>query len=138
MRRLSTADADFAAAFAALLAQSRETTESVGPQVAAIVADVRSRGDAAVCDYTSRFDRVTMTPDRLRVTAAEIAAAKAAVPAELLAALDLAATRIEAFHRAQLPADLETTDAVGYRLGMRWMRSASMCRAARRPTPPPC
>jgi histidinol dehydrogenase len=120
MRRLSAADADFAAAFALLLAQARETTESVGPQVAAIVADVRARGDAALCDYTSRFDRVTMTPDRLRVTAAEIAEAKAAVPAELLAALDLAAARIEAFHRAQLPGDLETTDAVGYRMGMRW------------------
>jgi histidinol dehydrogenase len=121
MRRLSTDDVDFAAAFAALLAQARETTEIVGTQVAAIIADVRTRGDAALCEYTSRFDRVTMTPDRLRVTAAEIAEAKASVPPELLAALDLAAERIEAFHRAQRPADLEMTDAVGYRLGLRWM-----------------
>ena len=121
MRRLSTADPMFAEDFAALLAQARETTEIVGTQVAAIIAAVRSGGDAALCDYTNRFDRVDVTPDRLRVTAAEIAAAKASVPAELLAALDLAATRIEAFHRAQLPRDLETEDAVGYRLGMRWM-----------------
>jgi histidinol dehydrogenase len=121
MRRLSTADTDFAAAFAALLAQARETTEIVGAQVAAIIADVRARGDAAVCEYTSRFDRVTMTPDRLRVTAAEIAEAKASVSPELLAALDLAAERIEAFHRAQRPADLEMTDSVGYRMGLRWM-----------------
>jgi histidinol dehydrogenase len=121
MRRLSTADPMFAADFAALLAQARETTEIVGTQVAAIIAAVRYGGDAALCDYTNRFDRVDVTPDRLRVTAAEIAAAKASVPAELLAALDLAATRIEAFHRAQLPRDLETEDAVGYRLGMRWM-----------------
>jgi histidinol dehydrogenase len=121
MRRLSTADPDFAEAFAALLAQARETTEIVGREVAAIVAEVRARGDAALCDYTSRFDRVAVTPADLRVTAAEIAAAKASVPAELLAALDLAATRIEAFHRAQLPRDLETEDAVGYRMGMRWM-----------------
>jgi histidinol dehydrogenase len=120
MRRLSTTDADFTERFEALLAQARETTESVGAQVAGIIADVRARGDVAVCDYTSRFDRTPMTPDRLAVTAAEIAEAKARVPAELLAALDLAATRIEAFHRAQLPADLETTDAVGYRMGMRW------------------
>ncbi len=81
---------------------------------------MRTRGDAALCDYTSRFDRVAMTPDRLRVTAQEISAAKAAVSPELLAALDLAATRIEAFHKAQLPRDLETEDAVGYRMGMRW------------------
>jgi histidinol dehydrogenase len=120
MRRLSTTDPAFATDFTALLAQARETTEIVGTQVAAIIAEIRAQGDAALCDYTSRFDRVTMTPDRLRVTAAEIAEAKATVPAELLAALDLAATRIEAFHRAQLPQDMETADTVGYRLGMRW------------------
>jgi histidinol dehydrogenase len=62
-----------------------------------------------------------MTPDRLRVTPEEIAAATASVSPELLAALDLAAGRIEAFHLAQLPGNLETTDAAGYRLGMRWM-----------------
>lgn len=120
MRRLSTADGDFADAFTALLAQARETTETVGAEVSAIIAAVRERGDAAVCDYTSRFDRVSMVPERLRVTAAEIAAAKASVPDALLAALDLAATRIEAFHKAQLPRDLEMEDAAGYRLGMRW------------------
>jgi histidinol dehydrogenase len=120
MRRLSTADPEFEAAFVALLAEARETTEIVGPQVAAIIADIRARGDAALCDYTSRFDRVAMAPDELRVPASEIAAAKAVVSPELLAALDLAATRIEAFHKAQLPRDLETEDAVGYRMGMRW------------------
>ena len=121
MRWLSTTDPDFALDFAALLGQARETTEIVGTQVAAIIADVRARGDAALCDYTSRFDRVTMTPERLRVTADEVAAAKASVPSELMAALDLAASRIEAFHAAQRPGDLETQDAVGYRMGMRWM-----------------
>jgi histidinol dehydrogenase len=120
MRRLSTAEADFASGFAALLAQARETTEVVGALVAAIIADVRVRGDAALCDYTGRFDRVAMTPGRLRVTSEEIAAATASVAPELLAALDLAAGRIAAFHRAQLPGDLETADAAGYRLGMRW------------------
>ena len=120
MQRLSTGDAGFPAAFAALLDQARETTETVGPQVAAIIADVRARGDAAVCDYTSRFDRVSMVPDRLAVTAAEIAAAQAEIPPALMAALDLAATRIEAFHLAQMPRDLEMTDEAGYRLGMRW------------------
>ena len=120
MRRLSTRDKSFATDFAALLDQARETTESVGGQVAAIIDAVRARGDAALCDYTSRFDRVTMVADRLAVTPAEMAAATASIPPALLAALDLAATRIEAFHRAQLPQDLVMTDAAGYRLGMRW------------------
>jgi histidinol dehydrogenase len=120
MQRLSTCDAGFAAAFTALLDQARETTESVGPQVASIIAAVRAEGDAALCDYTTRFDRVVMTADRLAVTPAEVAAAKAEVPAPLMDALDLAASRIEAFHKAQLPQDLAMTDAAGYRLGMRW------------------
>ena len=51
------------------------------------------------CDYTERFDRLTLTADRLRIGADEIDAAVAGIPAELMAALDLAATRIEAFHR---------------------------------------
>jgi histidinol dehydrogenase len=120
MIRLSTTRADFPAAFTALLAQSRETTASVDQPVAAIVAAVRARGDAALLEYTARFDRLTLTAAHLRVTSDEIDAAVAAIPAELAAALDLAATRIEAFHRAQLPADLRYTDAAGLTLGMRW------------------
>jgi histidinol dehydrogenase len=121
MIRLATADPGFAAAFDALLHQARETTETVDRPVAAIIADIRARGDAALLDYTARFDRLTLTADRLRVTAAEIDAARAAVPADRLAALDLAASRIEAFHRAQLPAELRLTDEAGLTLGMRWI-----------------
>jgi histidinol dehydrogenase len=121
VQRLTTTDPGFSVAFNALLHQARETTEQVDRPVAAIIAEVRARGDAALIDYTERFDRVTLTPDRLRITAAEIDAAVAAVPAEQLDALDLAATRIEAFHRAQMPADLRMTDAAGLTLGMRWM-----------------
>jgi histidinol dehydrogenase len=120
MNRLSTADPGFEQRFTDLLAQARETTETVDQAVAAIIADVRARGDAAVIDYTGRFDRQTLTPDRLRVSAAEIDTAVASVPEELAAALDLAATRIEAFHQAQLPQDLKMTDAAGLTLGMRW------------------
>jgi histidinol dehydrogenase len=120
MKRLSTADADFPAAFAALLGEARETTSRVDTAVAAIIADVRARGDAALIDCTARFDRLTLSADRLRITGAEIDAALAAVPAALTDALDLAATRIESFHRMQLPADLRTTDEAGLTLGMRW------------------
>ena len=120
MKRLSTADAGFAAAFAALLGEARETTERVDTAVAAIIANVRARGDAALIDCTARFDRLTLTADRLRITAGEIDAAVAAIPTALTDALDLAATRIESFHRMQLPTDLRTTDEAGLTLGMRW------------------
>ncbi|HEY1932372.1 MAG TPA: histidinol dehydrogenase [Acetobacteraceae bacterium] len=121
MLRLDTTSPDFASAFAALLSQARETTEDVGQAVAAIISRVRTRGDAALLEYTTRFDRLTLTADRLRISAAEIDAAVAAVPPAQAAALDLAATRIEAFHRAQLPTDLRFTDDAGLTLGMRWL-----------------
>jgi histidinol dehydrogenase len=120
MIRLTTSDAGFEHAFAALLSQARETTENVGQAVAAIVADIRAEGDAALLRYTERFDRVALTRDRLRVTVDEIDAAVAGVSRELTAALDLAASRIEAFHRLQVPHDLQTKDAAGLTLGMRW------------------
>ncbi|MEI7712959.1 MAG: histidinol dehydrogenase [Rhodospirillales bacterium] len=118
MIRLDTASSDFEPAFAALLGQARETTETVDKAVSAIVADVRARGDAALFEYTARFDRFAATA--LRITEAEIDAATAGIPTELAAALDLAATRIEAFHTAQLPTDLKMTDVAGLTLGMRW------------------
>jgi histidinol dehydrogenase len=120
MIRLSTANPSFEPAFVALLTQARETTETVDRAVAAIIADVRARGDAALIEYTARFDRLTLTADRLRISTAEIDAAVASIPAAAADALNLAATRIEAFHKAQLPADLELTDDAGMTLGMRW------------------
>jgi histidinol dehydrogenase len=120
MIRLTTSDADFEVRFHALLSQARETTETVDRAVAAIIADVRARGDAALLDYTARFDRLTLTADALAVTAAEIETALSAVSPDLIDAVDLAARRIEAFHRAQLPTDLRMTDTDGLTLGMRW------------------
>jgi histidinol dehydrogenase len=120
MKQLCTAEPDFEAGFAALLDQARETTSRVDGVVAGIIADIRARGDAALCEYTARFDRFALTPERIAVTAAEIDAAVASVPAPLMAALNLAAERIEAFHRLQLPADVQTTDSAGMTLGMRW------------------
>ena len=120
MKRLQTTDAGFPDAFRTLVADGRDTTARVDAPVAAIISDLRARGDDALIDYTARFDRLDLTPATLRVTPDEIDAAAAAVPAPLLDALDLAARRIEAFHRAQMPADLEQTDAAGLQLGMRW------------------
>ena len=120
MIHLSIRDADFETRFAVLLSQTRETTETVDRAVTEIIAAVRARGDAAVIEFTARFDRQTLTAERLRISAAEIEAAVRSIPAELAAALDLAAGRIEAFHRAQLPQDLRMTDAAGVTMGMRW------------------
>jgi histidinol dehydrogenase len=120
MIRLSSTAADFEARFTALLSQARETTETVDRAVTDIIAAVRAGGDAALIDFTTRFDRQTLTAGQLRISVAEIDAATAAIPAELAAALDLAATRIEAFHAAQLPRDLRMTDQAGITMGMRW------------------
>ena len=97
MIRLATASPDFEAGFLALLHQARETTESVDRVVSAIVADVRAQGDAALLRYTAAFDRMTLTAERLRVSASEIDAAVASVPVEQMRALEVAAERIGAF-----------------------------------------
>lgn len=120
MRRLSTADPGFAAAFAALLEAARGATAQVDGAVRDIIGQVRAGGDAALCRLTAEFDRMAVTPPRLRLSSEEIEAGAAGVSVELIAALDLAARRIEAFHRLQLPADIETVDAAGLRLGLRW------------------
>ena len=120
MKRLDSTEPAFAAQFEALLQQARDTTARVDEPVAAILAAVRDRGDDALCELTAQHDHHTVSADRLRIDPDEIDAAANQIPAELTAALDLAATRIEAFHRLQLPQDLETTDAAGLRMGMRW------------------
>ena len=121
MRRLATSDPGFEAVFVALLDEARDTTARVDATVAEIIAAVRARGDAALLDYTARFDGAApATAAGLRVTPAEIAAATAAIAPELLAALHLAADRIERFHAAQMPRDLMLPDPAGLTLGLRW------------------
>ena len=120
MIRLATTDPRFETAFTDLLEQARDTTESVDRAVASIISDVRTEGDVALLRYTKCFDRLALAPDRLRITVEEIDAAVAGISSELTAALDLAATRIEAFHRLQVPADLQTSNSAGLTLGMRW------------------
>ena len=118
--KLDNRKADFEAAFTALLNSKRESDQDVSDAVKAILADVRARGDAAVIDYTSRFDRLDLTPDSMRVSAAEIAAARAEVKNDVRAALQEAAERIETFHKRHLPEDDSFTDAQGVTVGARW------------------
>ena len=113
-------DPGFEADFAALLGMKREEAEDVDQAVAAIIADVRARGDAALIELTARFDRMDLTPDRLAFSEAEIEAEIASVGAEDRAALELAAARIREHHARQVPQDESWTDAVGATLGWRW------------------
>ncbi len=121
MQFLRTADAGFEDAFARIVADRRESDADVGRDVAAILADVRARGDAALADYSQRFDGHALDgDDSWRIGADQCRAAYDALDAELREALELAAARIRAYHAAQLPEDRDYTDAIGMRLGARW------------------
>ena len=117
---LNASAPEFEAAFTALLSAKREEAVDVDDTVAAIIADVRARGDAAVIELTAKFDKLELTPDRLAFSPAEIAAEVAKVPADERAALELAAARIRAYHERQRPADARWTDDTGAELGWRW------------------
>src|SRR5207248_301632 len=117
---LNTRDTGFETAFAALLAGKRENAADVDAAVAEIIEQVATRGDAALIEYTKRFDRIDLAPATLRLTQAEIAAGADAAPTETVDALRLAAERIESFHRRQLPMMIDYVDDAGVRLGLRW------------------
>lgn len=117
MIRLSTNDPGFAIAFAALVSARRDSDEDVSRDVASILARVRAEGDAAVADLTTKFDKHNL-PWRIELAACQ--AALDGLAPDLRAALELAATRIRAFHQGQRPADRDMTDAAGVRLGARW------------------
>ena len=114
---LSHQDPDFDARFAALLGMKREEAEDVDLAVAAIIAEVRLRGDKALVELTAQYDRHDLA---LAFTADEIDAECAKVCAEDRAALELAAARIRAYHAAQVPQDASWVDATGATLGWRW------------------
>ncbi|MEO3430904.1 histidinol dehydrogenase [Pelagibius sp. CAU 1746] len=118
--RLDAAAAGFEADFTALLNSKREAAADVDATVAGIVADVRERGDAALLDYTRRFDRLDLTAEGLRIPQSELDKAVEACDPETIAALELAAERIADYHRRQKPEDLDYRDAAGVRLGHRW------------------
>jgi len=121
----STGDAGFAAAFTAFLKKGREEKSDVDGVVADILADVKARGDAALVDYTNRFDRVKLTAAQLKVTKAEIEAATKSCDAETLASLHTAAERIRDYHTRQLPVDVSYTDTADIGLGWRWTAVSS-------------
>jgi histidinol dehydrogenase len=118
--RLDSQSADFPARFAALLAAKRETAEDVEQTVRGIIAAVRASGDAALIDFTRRFDRVDLSKAGLRVSSTEIDKAAASCGHRAMEALTLARDRIEAYHRRQRPTDDRFIDPIGVELGHRW------------------
>jgi histidinol dehydrogenase len=117
---LDQASDDFEQRFAAFLTTKREMSEDVNVTVRAIIDDIRARGDAALAEYSRKFEGIDFAETPMRVTEAEIDAAVEATPAEVLGALKVAAVRIESHHARQLPKDDIYEDAMGVTLGSRW------------------
>jgi len=121
MLRLATRDADFEKKFARLVDERRESDEDVSSTVSHILGEVRARGDAALAEYTERFDKhVLATEADWRISLQTCRDAYEALESGLREALDLAAERIRAYHLNQLPADRDFTDEAGVRLGAKW------------------
>jgi histidinol dehydrogenase len=143
--RLSTAAATFEADFAARLHWSADTDAAIEQRVADILADVQKRGDAAVLEYTARFDGLHgRSMAALELTQAELKAAFDAIPAVQRDALQAAAARVRSYHEAQKKASARAgatatkTAPCWARRSRRWTAWASMCPAARPPTRAAC
>lgn len=117
---LRQSDADFEQRFAAFLTTKREVSADVEAAVRQIIARVRAEGDAALIDYSSRFDRADLKSVGIAVSKAEIARAYDGADPETIKALEFARDRIRAYHEQQLPKDNRYTDAAGVELGWRW------------------
>jgi histidinol dehydrogenase len=121
MQMLKITDDGFERAFKKIVNDRRESDSGVASGVTAILGEVRRRGDAALVEYTARFDNHSLTQDDdWRVSADTCRAAFEALDDELRDALVLAADRIRAYHEAQMPTDRDYTDDIGVRLGARW------------------
>lgn len=120
IKRLTTRDPDFTRQLAALLAFENAQDEGIERAVAEILAAVRTVGDAAVLEYTRRFDHLdAKAMVELELPRRELEAALFNLPAESREALEQAATRIALYHQKQLAASWEYTESDGTRLGQK-------------------
>ncbi|MGQ3295974.1 MAG: histidinol dehydrogenase [Shinella sp.] len=118
--RLDYQSSDIENRFAAFLTTKREVSEDVNAIVRTIIDDVRARGDRALAEYSKKFDGLDFAVTSMRVSLEEIDAAFDAVDAKIIAALELAAQRIEKHHARQKPKDDLYEDDIGVGLGSRW------------------
>jgi len=120
IRRLDTSVPGFDAEFATLTAFEAGQDEGIDATVALIVGDVRTRGDAALLEYTHRFDRLDASSvAELEITAGQMREAHASLPAAQRDALGAAAARIRAYHERQKGHDWSFTESDGTELGQR-------------------
>src|SRR5512147_1194108 len=118
---LSTLQPDFAKVFDRIVDARRESDSEVAGQVADILQTVKLRGDAALSDYTQRFDGYTLADDAdWLITRERCEQAYHELAPDLRDALELAAARIRAYHEAQLPENRDYVDTAGVRLGAIW------------------
>ena len=117
---LRQSDADFEKRFASFLTTKREVSPDVEATVRAIIDDVRERGDAALVDYTKKFDRADLSTLGIAVTRADIDQAYTDADPATVEALRFARDRIRSHHERQMPKDDRYTDAIGVELGSRW------------------
>jgi len=118
---LSTLQPDFAAKFARIVDARRESDSDVAGQVADILQTVKLRGDAALVEYSQRFDGYPLAKDAdWSISCERCEQAFHELAPDLRAALELAAARIRSYHEAQLPENRDYVDAAGVRLGAIW------------------
>ena len=120
IKRFASTDADFEARLAALLAFESAQDESVERAVAGILADVKGRGDAAVVEYTNRFDRLSVAKlAELELSRDELLAALNGLPTEQRSALEFAAQRVRSYHERQPLQSWQYEDEHGSLLGQK-------------------
>lgn len=120
IRRLNSVSANFSADLNDLLSWESVSDPSVAQTVATIISDVRSKGDAAVIEYTNRFDRRDLTSiDELKISSDELARALASIPAVQLEALNVAAKRVQDYHEHQRQESWQFSESDGTVLGQK-------------------
>ena len=117
---LNASAADFETRFKAFLGTKREVSADVDATVRAIIDDVKARGDAAVAEYTKKFDRLDLDETPMRIGAEEIEKAVEGADPSVVEALRLARDRIRSHHERQMPKDDVYVDPLGVTLGSRW------------------
>lgn len=117
--RLDSTQPDYHARLDALLSRETDTGDDVQNLVADILKDVKQRGNAALCEYTSRFDAWNCTPETLEINSDQLEAAWNSVSDKDRHSLNLAVERIRAYHEHQTQRDWDYTDDVGLTLGQR-------------------
>ena len=117
---LNSLDSNFEKDFGMLLSSKREDSIDVDISVREIIGLVKEQGDQALIDYTRKFDRIELTSDKIRLNKSELAEQILKVPERERSALELAAARIEAYHKRQIPSNALWTDENGVELGWRW------------------